>query len=241
MKLVEGIEAFDVVLHIKKHRVVVLADLHLGYEEALKYQGVLVPRFLLKDLMKRIIPILERLKPEKIVINGDFKHEFGKVLQQEWRDTIRCIDMLSKQCKEIIIVKGNHDVFLGTIASRRNVRVEKEMWFDGILIAHGDVLPGRKSKPRIIIIGHEHPAVVLRKGVRSEKYKCFLVGTWKSSTLIAQPSCNLATEGTDVLRGDLLSPFLQQDLQSFAVFIVDEEKKDVLSFGLVKHVEKLAT
>ncbi len=241
MELVSGIEAVDVVLHIKKQKVVVLADLHLGYEEALKYQGVLVPRFLLKELMKRIIPVLERLQPEKVVINGDFKHEFGRVLQQEWRDTIRCIDMLSRHCKEIIIVKGNHDVFLGTIASRRNVRVEKEVWVEDILIAHGDVLPDKKVKPRMIVIGHEHPAIVLRKGVRSEKYKCFLLGKWKSSVLIAQPSCNFATEGTDILRGSLLSPFLQQDLSEFVVFVVDEERKDVLSFGRVKDLLKFSS
>lgn len=232
MELAKGIDADDLALHIKKPNIVVLADLHLGYEEALKYQGVLVPRFLCEELIKRITPILERLKPDTIVINGDFKHEFGAILQQEWRDTLRFIDFLSTHCKEIIIVKGNHDVFLGSIANRRHIKVEKELRIGDILIAHGDELPDTVN-PKVIIIGHEHPAVTLRQGVRAEKYKCFLVGKWKKSALIVQPSCNIATEGTDVLRGNLLSPFLQGDLSEFEVFVVDEKKRDVLKFGRV--------
>lgn len=233
MQLIPGIDAVDLVLHVKKPNVLVLADLHLGYEESLKYQGVLVPRFLCKDLMKRLEPVLEKIKPDRIVINGDFKHEFGTVMQQEWRDAVRFIDFLSKYCKEIVIIKGNHDVFLGIIASRKNVRVEKELWLDDVLIAHGDELPSKVAKPRVVIIGHEHPAIVLRNDVRAEKFKCFLVGQWQKSVLIALPSCNLATEGTDVLRADLLSPFLKQDLSDFKVFVVDEEKKEVLGFGKV--------
>jgi len=230
MELAKGIYAHDLVLHVKKANVVVIADLHLGYEESLKYQGVLVPRFLCKELMKRLLPILERIKPEKIVINGDFKHEFGKVMQQEWRDTLRFIDFLGKHCKEIIIIRGNHDIFLGSIASRRNVKVEKELLIDNILIAHGDELT-LNSKPHTVIIGHEHPAITLRAGVRAEKFKCYLVGKWKKSQLIVQPSCNFATEGTDILREKLLSPFLHQDISDFRIFVVGKE--EVLNFGKV--------
>ncbi len=229
MQLIKGVSAYGLAIHIEKQNVVVLADLHLGYEESLKYEGVLVPRFLCKEIIARLTPVLNKLKPEKIVINGDFKHEFGSVMQQEWRDTLRFIDFISKHCNEIVIIKGNHDIFLGSIASRRNVRVEKEYWLNDTLIAHGDQLPSKKAE--VIIIGHEHPAITLRHGVRAEKYKCFLLGNWKSSTLIVQPSCNLATEGTDVLRENLLSPFLHQDISNFEVFVVNEKKQEIMNFG----------
>ncbi|MBI4147768.1 metallophosphoesterase [Candidatus Woesearchaeota archaeon] len=237
MQLTPGISAHDLVLFLESFKTAIIADLHLGYEEALKFEGVLVPRFLCKDLMKRIEPVLVKLKPKRVVINGDFKHEFGTVMKQEWRDTLRFIDFLSRHCGEIVIVKGNHDVFLGAIASRRNVRVEKELWLGDILVAHGDELPVTSPKPKIIIIGHEHPAVTLRSGVRAEKYKCFLVGKWKRSVLIVQPSCNLATEGTDVLRSELLSPFLQRDISEFQVFVVDEKAQELLAFGAIHQLE----
>ena len=113
----------------------------------------------------------------------------------------------------------------------------KEFWLGDILVAHGDELPSLKARARLIIIGHEHPAVTLRHGVRAEKYKCFLVGNWKKSVLIVQPSCNLATEGTDVLRSELLSPFLQQDISEFQMFVVDEKAQELLAFGAIHQLQ----
>jgi len=79
-----------------------------------------------------------------------------------------------------------------------------------------------------IIIGHEHAAVTLKEGPRVEKFKCFLKGKWKGKELIVMPSMNPVTEGTDVLQAELLSPYLNQKLDNFEVFIVADE---IMPFG----------
>ena len=62
----------------------------------------------------------------------------------------------------------------------------------------------------------------------------FYKGKYKGSTLIAMPSCNLATEGTDILRSERISPYLQGSLENFEVFIVSDT---VYAFGKVKELE----
>jgi metallophosphoesterase superfamily enzyme len=85
---------------------------------------------------------------------------------------------------------------------------------------------------KTIIIGHEHPAVSIHEGVRTELFKCFLKGKFKGRILIVQPSFNLVTEGTDVLKEELLSPFLQQELSDFECFIVAEDSKASINRNL---------
>ena len=104
-----------------------------------------------------------------------------------------------------------------------------------ILIIHGDKAPDKKllNGIKTIIIGHEHPAVTLKEGPRAELYKSFLKGKWKRYNLIVQPSFNLVTEGTDVMKERLLSPFLQQNLRDFDAFIVADR---VYGFGKLKNI-----
>lgn len=235
MKITKEIEIVDLGLWIKKQKVLVLADFHIGFEEALNKQGVMVPRFQLKDIVQRLEEILAEVKPETIVINGDLKHEFGTISEQEWRETLKLIDFLAKRCKKLLLIKGNHDTILGPIANKRNIEIVKSFESGDILMVHGDAIPEKLSKYKTIIIGHEHPALSIRESGRTEKFKCFLVGKYKGKTLIVQPSFNLVTEGTDVLMEKTLSPFLKQNLDNFDVYVVADK---VYGFGKLKNLKQ---
>lgn len=229
-----GIYAIDLALFIPRHSVLVCSDFHIGFEEALASQGVLVPRMQFKDITKRLDAIFTKTGPVKtIVINGDLKHEFGRISRLEWRNTLKLIDYLLNCCKEIIVIKGNHDTFLGPITAKREVKLIKDYRLDGMLFTHGDYEPGLQKTDKVIFMGHEHPAITLRATGRREKYRCFLKGRYKRRTLIVQPSFNLLTEGTDVSQGGLLSPMLKKGVKDFEAFIVDDQKGEVLEFGKV--------
>lgn len=270
MKIFDDIEFVDLAIYTNK--TLIVTDFHIGYEEALNKQGLMVPRFQFDEIMKRLESIFKKLKGhkiEKIVINGDLKHEFGTISDQEWRHTLKLLDYFSKHCKEIILIKGNHDAILGPIAKKRNVKVldyylinsikKKTIKNDSIknkksiiktqkninnkiinnkslkkiknnvnnkiLVLHGDSIPKKELLKGIstIIIGHEHPAVSIKEGPRTELFKAFLIGKWKKYNLIAQPSFNLVTEGTDVLKEEVLSPFLKGNLRNFNVIIVADK------------------
>ncbi|MDP3765341.1 MAG: metallophosphoesterase [Nanoarchaeota archaeon] len=263
MRILPNIEIVDLALYFNS--ILVIADVHIGYEEALNKQGILVPRLQFGEMVKRMEKIFKLLKNkniERIVVNGDLKHEFGTISEQEWRNSLKFLDLLAKHCKEVILVKGNHDTILGPIAKKRNVKVLEHYITNSItknsrmrvsevnsltidlkkqknktLIAHGNKIPNNEVLKEVstIIIGHEHPAVSLKEGPRVEQFKCFLKGKYKGKNLIVQPSFNTIIEGTDILRDEILSPFLKQNLDNFDVFVVEDK---VYEFGKLKNLRK---
>ncbi len=106
---------------------------------------------------------------------------------------------------------------------------------NNILITHGDRIPSKNLLKgiKIIVIGHEHPAVSIKEGPRAELFKAYLIGKWKGKNLIVQPSFKLVTEGTDVLKEELLSPFLNQNLGNFEVVVVADK---LYGFGKIKNL-----
>ena len=242
MEIVDGIEIIDLCLYVKEYKTLIVSDIHIGYEEALNKRGVLVPRMQFKDTMERfelIFSLLDKKKyvVDKIIINGDLKHEFGRISETEWRHTLRLLDYFATFTKDIVLVKGNHDTFLKPIAEKRPfVSFVDHVRLGGVLVLHGDVVKEDliDSSVKVIVIGHEHCAISISSWPRTEKFKCFLRGRFKRKDLIAMPSFNLVVEGTDVLKEKLLSPFLKKVLD-FDVFVVSDE--EVLDFGKLKKLQ----
>lgn len=235
MEIQHNIQIIDLALYLAKYQTIILSDFHLGYEESLNEQGVLIPKFRFKDMMLRLKNILDKIKPKLIIINGDLKHEFGQISSAEWKNTLELIDFLSKYGK-VILIKGNHDNILEPIANKRDMKIVTSYSVDNIYVCHGHRIPDSKefSKSKTIIIGHEHPAVSLTDNIRVEKFKCFLKGKYKRKILIVMPSFNLVTEGTDITKEKLLSPFLHQDLSNFDVYLVEDK---VYKFGKLKNLQ----
>jgi len=178
-------------------------------------------------------------KLRRIIVNGDLKHEFATISDQEWRNTLKFLDFLGRHCEKVILIRGNHDTILGPIAKKRGIEIHDSYFLEdfGALVCHGDKLPpnGLLSSSRLLIIGHEHPTLALRHGKRVEKYKCFYVGSYKGKKLIVLPSLNLLTEGSALMHDDALSPFLRQDTDDFEVFAVEDE---VYRFGTLGSLRK---
>ena len=231
-KLADGVYAVDLCTYLPDVKTLVMSDLHIGYEEHLSKQGVLVPRTQFKQIIKRLDWVISHVAVERVVLNGDVKHEFGTISKQEWREVLRLIEYFEKQSIEIIVVKGNHDTILGPITRKKQLKEVKELRHKDILMVHGDYVPERLAP--IILMGHEHPAITLREKAKQEKFKCFIKGKFKKSILIVQPSLNPLTEGTDVTKEQVLSPLLS-DLSNFEVFIVNDKTHEVLPFGKVKN------
>ncbi|MAG16424.1 phosphoesterase [Candidatus Woesearchaeota archaeon] len=246
MQIIKDLNIVNLALYIKSLNSLVLGDVHIGYEEELNKRGVLIPRHHFKDVLASLNhtfyllePLLKKSKKKKlsnIIINGDLKHEFGLISNQEWREILKFFDILSKHCEKIILVKGNHDPIIGPVAKKRNIKVVDDYSKDGIFICHGHQIPTTDvfKKSKLLIIGNEHPAVSIKEGPRSETFKCFLKGTFKNKDMIVMPSFNPITIGTDVLKEQFISPFLNQDINSFEVFVI---AGNVYYFGKVKDLK----
>ena len=236
MKIAKDLEIIDLALKYKD--TLIISDLQIGIEEGMQDQGIFVPVYQFDDVFARLQKIVEKTKAKRIIINGDLKHEFGSITNQEWRYILRILDYLLEKM-DVIIVKGNHDIVIKPIASKRDVKVVDYYKIDDILILHGHNIIDEVKRAKTLIIGHGHPAVRLRSKVRSEKYKCYIKGSFlekssqKEKTLIVMPSFNMLSEGTDVLDGEVLGPFLKQNLDDFEVYVVEDR---VYRFGKIKEL-----
>ncbi|MEM4598420.1 MAG: metallophosphoesterase [Candidatus Diapherotrites archaeon] len=226
-KIIEGARIEGLGLFIEAEKMLIVADLHLGIEEMYNRQGIMIPRTNFDEIKKKLLGMLEKTKPEIVVINGDLKHEFGEISKQEWREVMAMIDFISSNAKELVLVKGNHDRILGPLAELKGLQILDELYIKrkSMLITHGHEISqsAEFEKAKALIIAHEHPAVSIRESGRSELYKCFLRGAYARKKLIVMPSMNSVAIGSNVLREKTLSPYLQQDLGGFECWAIEDK------------------
>jgi metallophosphoesterase superfamily enzyme len=144
-----------------QERVLVAADLHLGLEHELWLGGVSIPSQtgkMLEDLRKQ----LTEVKPDRLVLLGDVKHNVPRTSWQEWKEVPSFFESLSLET-EVEIAIGNHDVGLAEMASE-TARVHPSTGFilDGVGYFHGHTWPDPKIfSANLLIAAHLHPAVRL--------------------------------------------------------------------------------
>jgi len=193
-------------------RTLILSDLHLGMEESMRQKGTLVPNHQIDRMLKDIEALLRSTNPTHVIINGDLKHDFGTISDQEWREVKKVIRLI-KQHAMVVLIKGNHDKVTEIIAEQTGTPVLDHILLDEhIYICHGDVLQDNEDFKHAdtIIIGHEHPAFALEEDAKRELYKCFLQTTFQGKKLFVLPSYSALTTGTDVQEATFLSPFLKE-------------------------------
>lgn len=233
----------------EQNKILVIADLHIGYEESIVKTGVF-PRIQTHDIITSLSRIFDKLnkqniKLDKIIILGDLKHEHGKILEAEWRETLYVLDFISKKSKKIILIKGNHDNILGPIANKRNIQVINFYKYDDILFMHGHKeyktafkKNTKKDKNiKILILAHLHPAITLIDNYKKEKYKCFLLGKYKRKQVYILPSFNPISIGYDLITGKGKKEFLiipENNLKNFDIIIYNSKEDKFYNFGKLK-------
>ena len=242
MEVIRGVEAVPYGVFIKEIRTLAIADLHIGYEEALLEAGIHLPKSQYPKIKEKILYLIRELNPEVLVIVGDVKHEFGEASRQEWVEVLDLLDTLQGRV-ELHVVRGNHDNYLIPILKRRMVPFhDPYLIIEDYLFAHGHKgVPGKVIREsRVIVMGHEHPAVTFRDEVGSKvKFKCHLVGKIGNSYLVILPAISPLAPGADVsFRSLPFSPLLQGvELDSFRVLVIDEEA-GAYDFGLLGDLKR---
>ncbi|MEW5747270.1 MAG: metallophosphoesterase [Candidatus Thermoplasmatota archaeon] len=186
--------------------VMVVADLHLGCEAALEQDGLSLPRVQTRKVQRTILDLVERVRPSKLVVAGDLKHNFSRNLSQEWDDVSRFVEGLSGSVP-LEVVRGNHDNYLGSILRGLGVPFLKEASVSGVRIVHGHegALDGRPT-----VMGHIHPSLAPREGPRAGlKDGCFLYS--EEQELLVLPAMSIVAGGVEVVGEERLrdmSPLL---------------------------------
>jgi putative SbcD/Mre11-related phosphoesterase len=147
----------------QKTRVMVIADLHIGWEMALSKKGIHVPTQTPK-LLGKLVSLVSSYKPERLVILGDVKHTVATAEMGEWHDVPDFFDKLRKLVQDICIIRGNHDGNLEPLLPE-NIQLlpATGMAIGGVGFFHGHQWPSPSLlKCRTLVMGHVHPVVSFR-------------------------------------------------------------------------------
>ena len=123
--IITNVQIIDLALKIEDY--LIISDLHLGYEQSLNTEGLMIPKFQFEKILKRLEEINNISPSKKIIINGDLKHEFGKITRQEWKEVNDFLLYLQDNFEEIILIKGNHDNFIPYIANKLDLASKRNI------------------------------------------------------------------------------------------------------------------
>lgn len=150
-------------LRRQSERVLVVADLHIGWEVTLAERGVHVPSQTPK-ILDRMTRLIESCKPTGLIFLGDVKHTIAGAEMEEWRDIPDFFETLEKTVSDIQVIPGNHDGNLETLLPE-SVKILPStgvvLWNVGLF--HGHAWPAPELLGcRSLVTGHVHPMVVFR-------------------------------------------------------------------------------
>lgn len=143
----------------------ILTDIHLGKASHFRKQGIALPaQSHLKDIDK-IHFLLNRLKPESVLILGDLFHSD---YNREWL----WIKSLLMEYRDIAftLVEGNHDILKHDVYSLPNLSKTESIEEERIIFTHEPL----KEPAKLNFCGHIHPGYMLYgKAKQSMKLPCF--------------------------------------------------------------------
>jgi uncharacterized protein len=154
----------------KKHRILFLADLHLGKINHFRKSGIAVPSKANDHNLEVFMEIVGLTKPARIICLGDLFHSHYNPEWEVFGEVIRHYSGISFE-----LVLGNHDIMSERQYERKNIRVYDELTIDRFLFTHHPL----ENIPDDLynMSGHIHPGIHLRgKGRQSMTLPCFYFG-----------------------------------------------------------------
>jgi DNA ligase-associated metallophosphoesterase len=157
----------------------VLSDLHIGKGGHFRKAGIPIPGQVQDEDLGRLGKLAKEFDPKKIVIVGDMFHSHANsdlIKFQRWRE--------QNADREVILVKGNHDILQQERYAEMGVQVEQDGFaLGGFSFFHQ---PLENAEPQgWSFSGHLHPGVLLKgNGKQQLRLPCF----WLSSSCMVLPA-----------------------------------------------------
>ena len=144
-------------------RILVVADLHIGWEVRLAEQGIYVPSQTPK-LQEKMLQLIQLYKPTRLLFLGDVKHAIAKVEMEEWRDIPDFFETLSEKIEDIQIIPGNHDGNLEPLLPETvKILPPTGIALGNVGLFHGHTWPAANLlNCSNLITAHVHPTVTFR-------------------------------------------------------------------------------
>lgn len=179
-------------IFIKKDKILIIADLHIGIEKQLFELGI--NTFSQTDIMiDKITMICKKFKPDKIILLGDVKHNIPLSTFKERKDVKDFLHII-KNYAEIHIIPGNHDGNIKKLTPNEVIIHPSDGFiYKNIGLIHGHRWPNPElMNCNYLIFGHTHPTIMLEDRFGYKKFEqCWLKGKISRKSLeIKYPKSN---------------------------------------------------
>jgi len=147
----------------KDEKILVIADLHIGWEIALSQKGIHIPTQTSR-MLRKLLKLISIYNPNRLLILGDVKHTIAMAELGEWQDVPNFFEALKKRVKRISIIPGNHDGNLEPLLPE-NIEILSSSGtaIDEVGLFHGHKWPSPALlKCKILMMGHVHPVIAFR-------------------------------------------------------------------------------
>ncbi|MEM2922302.1 MAG: metallophosphoesterase family protein, partial [Candidatus Bathyarchaeia archaeon] len=147
-------------------RVLIVADLHIGWEMNLVTRGIHIPSQTAR-LQKRLLEVVNKARPSRLILLGDIKQAVPKITMEEWKAVPEFLETIQKVIKDILIVPGNHDGDIEPLTPSTIKLASPEGIVFGkkttIAVFHGHAWPIRDAfRTDVLVMSHIHPVVWFR-------------------------------------------------------------------------------
>ncbi len=221
VELIEG----KPIAYIRSIKAFVLSDIHLGYEAHSARNGVLVPKVNLAYMKKMLKDAKAGREVHMLIITGDIKNDFSSVETEELNEIMELVEFAALEGLKVILIKGNHDNFIDRYKESLRIEICSESKeIDGYVFFHGDSVPKIKGRPKMLVMGHEHPSIsIISPAGRKESVKCFLSGKYKGTRLLVMPAASYFAGNSSVIHAE--------KMMSQIFRVVDVESMHAIAFG----------
>jgi hypothetical protein len=219
----------DAAVYVRPADALVVADVHVGMDEASEIEFPLGER---RDLVDRLTGLLDAFEPGEVVFAGDLLHRFDRASVA----VDEALGELTGACRDAsarpVVVRGNHDRLLASVWSGdvhdAYALADTDDGDGPIVVCHGHEAPDPDAS--LYVAGHDHPVVT----IEGQRRACFLYGegTYRGADVLMCPAFNRLAAGAEVngMRArDFQSP-LVTDADALRPLVYDPDADETLTF-----------
>ena len=158
-------------IYWEEQKTMIVSDTHFGKTGHFRKSGIAVPQQVYKEDLQRFFSLATDLKPERILVVGDFFHSTDNEehnLFLRWKNDFNSL--------QITLIKGNHDILGNTWYENAGIQLIEDFYEIGQFRfqhdpAENDFLIKENT---FVFSGHVHPGIQMRGiGKQSLRFPCF--------------------------------------------------------------------
>lgn len=158
-------------IYWEEQKTMIVSDTHFGKTGHFRKSGIAVPQQVYKEDLQRFFSLATDLKPERILVVGDFFHSTDNEehnLFLRWKNDFNSL--------QITLIKGNHDILGNTWYENAGIQLIEDFYEIGQFRfqhdpAENDFLVKENT---FVFSGHVHPGILMRgMGKQSLRFPCF--------------------------------------------------------------------